>query len=109
VPVLNKSNFQDLSDREVRYLLSRINVTLTCADENYVGLSGHESLSGTPVIYLGIPCWPSKYCLRIRINRNIIPHAIGYKLPQEVNEISKFLLKLDQAKCPAENDIDSIS
>lgn len=97
-------HFEDMTDIEVRHLLSKVNVTLTYADENYLGLSGYESLSaGTPVIYLDVSCAPDKYHLRTRIIRNIVPDGLGYRLPQDAVEISKFLSKLKQSKSPSQN------
>jgi hypothetical protein len=95
-------SFKDLPDKNVRYLLRIANITMTYADEYYLGLTAYESLfSGTPVLYVWFSVAPDKYSDKIRISSKILPPKIGYETSDNVNDISSLIISLHQARFPS--------
>jgi glycosyltransferase involved in cell wall biosynthesis len=95
-------SFNNLPDKDVRYLLSRANITMTYADEYYLGLTAYESLfSGTPVLYIWFSAAPDKYSRKIRISKNILPPQLGYEVSDDINDISSFILSLKENRFPS--------
>ena len=93
-----------IPDDELRYLYSIANITLTYADETYLSLTALESLSmGTPIVYADISVSPSKYYKKIKIRRELVPKAIGFKVEACVYEIGRLIKSLKDANFPTHN------
>lgn len=94
--------FKELSDKNVRYLLGKANLTLAYADEYYLGLTAYESLfSGTPVLYVWFSAAPDKFPRKVRISRNILPSLIGYQTSDDANCISSLIITFQEQGFPS--------
>ncbi|MEM2856349.1 MAG: glycosyltransferase [Candidatus Nitrosocaldaceae archaeon] len=91
----------NISNEELRYLMSISNITLAYADENYLGLTAYESLMcGTPVIYIDISCSPAKYFKKIKIEKELLPTHIGYKVGEKEDDICNLITLLYELNKP---------